>query len=148
MEGKTAPVRTTSIPTVQGRLAAVAGLFIFVVLVIIVSALASSGSATGQYDKLIRNGTPARGILLQVAAQGTKAGTAARRFEMRQVQIDVEIAGRPPYETNANVAIPINLVRDVLPGATVELRVDPNNTTRIAIVGPGTGLVQQALRTQ
>lgn len=101
----------------------------------------------GRYDTLVARGLPARGILLWVAPTGTKSGTPARRFEIRQVRIDVEIPGREPYETNANPMIPLNLVRDVLPGATVELRVDPNNPSNMAIIGPGTGFVQQALRT-
>lgn len=105
------------------------------------------GSGGRGYDSLLARGVPARGILLWVAPTGTKSGTVARRFETRQVQIDIEIPGREPYETNANPLIPINFVRDVLPGATVELRVDPSNPSNIIIVGPGTGFVQQALRT-
>jgi hypothetical protein len=108
---------------------------------------AAKRAPTGQYDWLLNNGIPARGILLMVASTGTKMGTPARRYEVRQVRIDIEIPGREPYEVNATPAIPINLVRDVLPGATVELRVDPRNPSNIAIVGPGTGFVQQALRT-
>jgi len=76
-----------------------------------------------------------------------KVGSVSRRFELRQVYIDVEIPGKPPYETSSRAVIPINLVRDVLPGATVELRVDPKNPSKIAIIGPGTGFVQQAVRT-
>jgi hypothetical protein len=118
-----------------------------IVLVIVLVAMAAKRAPTGQYDWLLANGIPARGILLMVASTGTKLGTPSRRYEVRQVYIDIEIPGREPYEINANPAIPINLVRDVLPGATVELRVDPKNPANIAIVGPGTGFVQQALRT-
>jgi hypothetical protein len=118
-----------------------------IVLVIVLMAMAAKRAPTGQYDWLLANGIPARGILLMVASTGTKMGTRLRRYEVRQVLIDIEIPGREPYETNATPAIPINLVRDVLPGATVEVRVDPKNPSNIAIVGPGTGFVQQALRT-
>jgi hypothetical protein len=120
-------------------------IFIFVIIMVIKGAAASSSS--GSYDSLVAKGIPARGILLQVASTGTKVGSVSRRFEMRQVYIDVEIPGKPPYETNATPVIPLNLVRDVLPGATVELRVDPKNPSKMAIIGPGTGFVQQALRT-
>jgi hypothetical protein len=121
----------------------------FIVLLIIVILIASAASKAGRggYDWLVANGIPARGILLQVSALGTKTGTVARRFEVRSVYIDVEVPGKPPYETAASPLIPVNLVRDVLPGATVELRVDPKDPTKMAIVGPGTGFVQQALRT-
>jgi hypothetical protein len=109
---------------------------------------AKTGALGGNgYDALVARGIPARGILLWVAPTGFKSGTQARRFEVRQVRIDVEIPGREPYETTASPMIPINLVRDVLPGATVELRVDPKNPSNLAIIGPGTGFVQQALRT-
>jgi hypothetical protein len=125
--------------------AAIGFIIIFFVLWGIISS--AGKSSTSSYDKLVKRGAPARGILLQVSSTGTMTGAVGRRFEIRQVYIDVEITGQQPYETNANAIIPINLVRDVLPGATVELRVDPNDRTKMAIVGPGTGFVQQALRT-
>ena len=107
----------------------------------------AAGGASGNYDSLVARGVGARGILLQVASQGTKVGAVSRRFELRQVYVDVEIPGQQPYEINTSAVIPLNLVRDVLPGATVELRIDPKNPSKIAIIGPGTGFVQQALRT-
>lgn len=119
-------------------------IFILVIYMVIKGA---KGAATGGYDSLVAKGLPARGILLQVSSIGTKVGPVSRRFEMRQVYIDIEVPGREPYETNANAVIPLNLVRDVLPGATVEVRVDPSNPAKVAIIGPGTGFVQQALRT-
>ena len=125
---------------------AVFGLIVVFVIIMVVKG-AAGGGASGSYDALVANGTPARGILLQVSSTGTKIGSVARRFELRSVTIDVEIPGKAPYEISATPVIPINLVRDVLPGATVELRVDPKNPSKMAIIGPGTGFVQQALRT-
>jgi len=129
--------------------AAVGAVIVFVVVFLVWALIkgATTSVGGGQYDSLVRNGLPARGILLTVSPTGTKVGTPQRRFETRYVYIDIEIPGRAPYETNANAVIPLNLVRDVLPGATVELRVDPKNPSSIAIIGPGTGFVQQALRT-
>jgi hypothetical protein len=124
---------------------AVFGLIFILVIVMVIKGAAGAGA--GSYDSLVSSGIPARGILLQVASTGMKVGSVSRRFELRQVYIDVEIPGKPPYETSARVVIPLNLVRDVLPGATVELRVDPKNPSKIAIIGPGTGFVQQAVRT-
>jgi hypothetical protein len=120
-------------------------IFIFVIIMVVKGAAA--GGSLGSYDSLVAKGIPARGILLQVSSTGTKIGSVSRRFELRQVYIDVEIPGKAPYEISATPVIPINLVRDVLPGATVELRVDPRNPSKMAIIGPGTGFVQQALRT-
>ncbi|HVV81765.1 MAG TPA: hypothetical protein VHE35_01755 [Kofleriaceae bacterium] len=123
------------------------GALVFLAIVIVVVLVTKAGSPAGQYDRLLSGGVPARGILLRVASTGTKAGTAARRFEVRQVYLDVEVPGQPPYEIAARPYIPMNLVRDVLPGATVELRVDRKRRDRIAIVGPGVGFVQGQLRT-
>ena len=123
----------------------VIGLFVVLLIVLVIKG-ANAVGMTG-YDALVARGIPARGILLSVSSTGTKTGTQRRRFEVRQVRIDVEIPGREPYEPSASPALPINLVRDVLPGATVELRVDPKNPSNMAIVGPGTGFVQQAVRT-
>jgi Cu/Ag efflux pump CusA len=70
------------------------------------------------------------------------------RVESRQVVLDVEIPGQAPYEVTTNVLVPLNLRADVMPGATVELRVDPKNNRTIAIVGPGSGFQVMGLLTQ
>jgi hypothetical protein len=82
-------------------------------------------------------GTPARGILLAVASTGTRAGT---NQESRRVTIDIEVPGQPPYEVSTVATFPTCLRGDVLPGATVELRVHPRNRNApVSIVGPGVG---------
>jgi hypothetical protein len=125
----------------------VAVVFVLIVVVIAIVGAAAAGNYASDFDRLVASGIPARGILLQVPATGTKVGTTQRRFERRQVYIDVEIPGKEPYETSVMILIPINLVRDVLPGSTVELRIDSRNPSKMAIIGPGTGFVQTALRT-
>lgn len=117
------------------------GFFIVIVLVIVIIS-AAKGSLAG-YDRLAAKGVPARGILLQVSSIATRVpgGTRLRRFESRSVTIDIEVPGSAPYVAMVNAVIPSNLVRDVLPGATVELRVDPKNANNIAIVGPGVGFI-------
>lgn len=126
---------------------AIAVLIFVVVVYSITKAGGIGGPSTARYDRLLATGIPARGILLAVSRVGTKTGTLSRRFELRDVVIDVEIPGQPPYEVSATPVIPINFVRDVLPGSTVELRLDPNNPSRMAIIGPGTGFVPTAIRT-
>lgn len=97
------------------------------------------------YDKALNKGIPARGILLWVAPRGTPSGTAARRFHLRQVKIDIEIPGQAPYVVDTIATIPMNLVRDVLPGATLEIRVSSNDPSSVTIVGPGAGFSPMAL---
>lgn len=113
--------------------------FFLVVFVGVISA-AQGGSPAAQFDRLSQTGVPARGILLQVAQTSSgMGGPMGRRFQRRSVRIDIEIPGQNPYELNALAWIPMNCVRDVLPGATVELRVDPTNPQKFVIIGPGVG---------
>jgi hypothetical protein len=122
----------------------VAVLFMFVVFVVVAIAL-SSASPARVHARLVARGIPGRGILLQVSPQPLRTvGTQPRRFQLRRVQIDVEVPGKRPYVVDATPYIPTNLVRDVLPGATVELRVSRSNPSQIAIVGPGVGFAAAA----
>jgi hypothetical protein len=95
----------------------------------------------GQYARLLKVGLPARGILLQVSAFKGRVQSGGLRFESRNVTIDVEVIGQSPYEANVNLLIPSQLKNDVLPGATVELRVDPKNKKNMAVIGPGAGAI-------
>jgi hypothetical protein len=120
---------------------------IFILIIVIVSKAVAAGGPMG-YQRLVRNGVPARGILLAVDSYSTKIETAGPkvrrgvlmpRYVRRGVTIDVEIPGEVAYEVTTSVVIPTNLDRDVLPGATVELRVNRSKRKVIAIVGPGAG---------
>lgn len=127
------------------------GFFAVVVIALVVFAVfrATGAARAGgrSFSWLVERGTPARGILLQVDSIGMPVAAlgGGTGVERRNVTIDVEIVGRPPYTVVADILIPRNLARDVLPGATVELRVDPRNQNRIAVVGPGTGFAASAL---
>ena len=126
----------------MGPLYAAIGIFVFFMLV---GAVRAAGS--GGYQGLVRKGTPARGILLWVDRTAVKQpatgiGANRVRYEKRSMTIDVEIPGKPPYEVTTSSFVPTNLSRDVLPGCTVELRVNPRNPQQIAIVGPGVGFAQ------
>ena len=120
---------------------------IVVVAVIYIIAAAAKAAGNGQYNRLARSGTPARGILLAVASMpGTSVGVGLNKLQTRQVTIDIEIPGQPPYELETTLLIPLNLVRDVLPGATVEIRVGSRN--QVVVVGPGVGFNANTLMTQ
>lgn len=111
-----------------------------VIVFVVIAALAGAKSKGGSYDQLMAKGIPARGILIQVDNMATRApNTRGRPFELRGCVIDVEIPGQEPYQVAGQPLIPLFLSRDVLPGATVELRVHPTDKTKIAIVGPGVG---------
>ena len=102
---------------------------------------ATSGSCS-DFDSLLQNGAVARGILLKVGTQKSswQSPKSSAYYEMRTVTIDVEVPGSRPYEVSCSVYVPANLRPIVLPGATVELRVDPCARQNIAVYGPGVGL--------
>jgi hypothetical protein len=113
--------------------------FLILVIFFVVRPMVRAARSTGQGfgDSLGLGGTAARGILLAVASTGAKAGT---NRESRRVTIDIEIPGQPPYEVRTVATFPTCLRGDVLPGATVELRVHPRNRNApVSIVGPGVG---------
>jgi hypothetical protein len=96
------------------------------------------GKQIGELDRLAATGTPARGLVLQVAPQRTgRVAWNGRSFEQRSVVLEVEIPGQAPYEISLQPLIPQAMARNVLPGATIDLRVDPANPQNIAIVLPG-----------
>jgi len=124
-----------------GRVVAVAVIVGVVILFVIVKAMTTSaGASMSTSAGRAQRGTPARGILLWVATTPSgSVGITPWKCQLRTVVMDIEIPGQPPYEATVTVRIPTNLVRDVLPGATVELRVNPKRPSDIAIVGPGVG---------
>ena len=126
---------------------AAVGVLVLFLIIIIVSA-SKGGGGVGKYNSLLNRGIPGRGILLGVSSFAAgKVGIGLNKYQQRAVTMDVEIPGRPPYEVSVTVLVPLNLVRDVLPGATVEVRVDPRDPTQIAIVGPGVGFNSSLLLT-
>ncbi len=101
----------------------------------------------GGFRGLARSGLPARGILLKVNSLATMQPGSNPPVERRQVVIDVEVPGQAPYVVTTQAFIPTNLRNDVMPGATVELRVDKKDPSAIAIVGPGSGFAVTGLVT-
>jgi hypothetical protein len=119
----------------------VAGTFAAVVLFVagafVLSVVAKAMPGLSGYAGLAANGVPARGILLEVSSIATSL--QGGQVKVRQVLIDVEIPGQAPFEARVSAMMPANLSADVIPGATMELRVHPKDRTTLAIVGPGVG---------
>ena len=87
--------------------------------------------------QLFTSGVPARGLILQISRTGFDVVLNGYRYEKRSVVVDVEIPGQAPYQISAQPLIPKNLIKNVLPGTFVELRVDPTKSDNLAVVGPG-----------
>jgi hypothetical protein len=99
-----------------------------------------SGGTMDVYT-LFQQGLQASGVLIWVSTQRTLWGTASQGYyEVRKVALTVEIPGQEPYQNECSIYVPANLRRLIIPGATLELRVDPGLPTNIAVYGPGVGL--------
>lgn len=105
------------------------------------------GFFSGGVFGLRTNGTPARGIMMSVSTTGRRANNNGQRYEIRSARVDIEADGMSPFEINTDVYIPGNLVRDVLPGSTMELRIDPSNQGYVLVIGPDVGFAQGTVRT-
>lgn len=131
-------------------------LFIFGIfgVIALVSKLAANAAAN-DFDRVRQSGKPALGIILRIEALGTTTTGTPTRFSgmtasgswtwlsksvhRRNARIDVEIPGQPPYEVTTGLLMPLNMSSDVLPGSSVELRIDPKDPKKIIVVGPGSG---------
>jgi hypothetical protein len=123
--------------------------FMFVAFFIAMSNNQNRGLSGGTWmgSGLLGNGVPARAILLGVASTGSRRSYGGQRFEVRSARVDIEEPGVHPYEIDTQIYIPSNLVRDALPGSTMEVRVDRANPNTVVIVGPDVGYTQGAVRT-
>ncbi len=122
----------------------------FVVMFVIASAGGRGGGAGlfgGGAYALEQNGTPARGIMLAVSVTGMRSRNGMVRYEVRSARVDVEPLGGQPYVVNTQLYIPSSLLRDVLPGSTMELRVSAKDPSMMLVVGPDVGYAQGSVRT-
>ena len=87
-------------------------------------------------DRVASRGLPARGLILLSNQLGSGVTLNGRRFDRRQMTIDVEIPGRPPYVQSGLFLIPRGVVEPV-PGASLDLAVDPRNPSQVVVLGPG-----------
>jgi hypothetical protein len=82
----------------------------------------------------LNRGILGRGLVLSADAVATEVVYRGMRYERRFVTLDVEVVGQPPYQTRLNLRIP--RIVEALPGATLDLRVNPSDAEDIEIIGP------------
>ena len=110
-------------------------LVIFVIVVLIVRSASKGAAQAGAAANLaLASGVPARGLILQADSMATEGTLRGQRVEYRQMRLDVEIPGQAPYEVWVRPAIP--RICEALPGAALDLRVDPRNPNNVTVVGP------------
>jgi hypothetical protein len=117
------------------------GFVIAVVLLIVVFWLVKQSSrnlltSTAAIDRLARSGIRGRGLVLSSFQMSFGVTLGGRRFERKQMTLDVEIPGRPPYQVNGQFLVPRGQV-EAIPGSSLEVAVDPSNPSQIAVLGPG-----------
>jgi len=97
----------------------------------------SSGSRRqNRLNALETRGLRARGLVLSSSMLTTGSTINGLRYETRTMTLDIEIPGRPPYEVTQAFLIPRGLLEPV-PGASLDLAVDPSNKNIISVLGPG-----------
>jgi hypothetical protein len=124
----------------SGTLASVAAIIIigaFVAFIaFVMSKAASNAQGANTIDRLRQGGVPGRGLVLASSVISTGVTVGMRRFEQRQMTIEVEVYGQQPYVIQGTFMVPRGLV-DAIPGSSLELAVDSGNPNQIAILGPG-----------
>jgi hypothetical protein len=103
---------------------------LFVIFIVVVLVVRAQKQASG----LVPSGLRAHGIILQADQFSTETSYLGQRFELRRLTLDVEVPGRAPYEVSITPRIP--RIVEALPGATLDLRVDPSNPQNIQVIGP------------
>ena len=111
--------------------------FIFGIIVLVGFASAAQVRRGRALDRLLTTGMQGCGVVLDVSSWGTRTIMGARRFEQRFITLDIEVPGQAPYMVRGQQLIPTALLRRVLPGATLQVRVDPGNPSNIALPTPG-----------
>ena len=87
-------------------------------------------------DILATRGIRARGLVLTCSPNVVGVTLSMRRYEKRNMTIDVDVPGRPPYQSTGLYLVPRGLI-EIIPGASLDLAVDPKNPNTIAVLGPG-----------
>jgi len=105
-------------------------LFVFVIV---------KNAATGQpavYDRLAARGLPGRALVLSSFQMTQGISFGRRRFQRRQMTLEIEVSGRAPYELTNTFLVPRGVVEPI-PGSSLDVAVDPKDPRNVAVLGPG-----------
>ena len=79
--------------------------------------------------RLQAHGVPARARVLSV----TPTGTQVNDTPQMNLDLEVHLAGKSPYQARARSFVPITSLPMLVPGAHVAVRVDPQDPTAVAL---------------
>ncbi|MFO0554688.1 MAG: hypothetical protein U0271_40295 [Polyangiaceae bacterium] len=86
-------------------------------------------------DELLKTGTPARARILQLGTTGMSVAVMGHRHLKLLLTVEVQQPGRPPYVATFDQLVSELQIPSVQPGTFIELRIDPNNPSRMALAG-------------
>lgn len=81
-------------------------------------------------SQLLATGLPAMGRVLQLM----DTGMLVNNNPQVRIVVEVQMPGRPPYQADTTMIVSMLAVPRVQPGCVVNLKVDPMNPTRIALM--------------
>jgi hypothetical protein len=111
-------------------------LFFVVVVVWLVVAGGAAGRKLKRQLSLETNGVRGRALVLSSSFLTTGTTLNGVRYEQRTMTLDIDLPGRAPYVTSGQFLVPRGLVEPV-PGASLDIAVDPSNPSSLSILGPG-----------
>jgi hypothetical protein len=115
----------------------VVGVVVFALVVLWIIVV---GGATARNVKRLAslevNGLRGRALVLSSDIATTSVTVNGQRYERRTMTLDIEIPGRAPYTIAGQFSVPRGLVEPV-PGASLDVAVDPRNPNVLVVLGPG-----------
>lgn len=113
---------------------------VFLFFVVVVAWVIIAGGAAARKLKRQRaleiNGLRGRALVLSSSFLTTSTTINGVRYEQRQMTLDIDLLGREPYVTSGVFLIPRGMVEPV-PGASLDVAVDPGNKNLLSVLGPG-----------
>jgi hypothetical protein len=109
---------------------------VFVIFFLVKQASRNLLTSTVAIDRLAQRGIRGRGLVLSAFQMSQGVTLGSRRFERKQMTLDIEIPGRAPYLVNGQFLVPRGQV-EAIPGQSLEVAVDPSNPSQVAVLGPG-----------
>ncbi len=92
-------------------------------------------SSMAQSSQLMQTGAPAQGRIVSVRDLGGSIQFGGQMPQHRlQIDLEVQAPGRAPWPVSATQLVSMLHVPRIQPGATVEVRYDPTNPMRVAVV--------------
>jgi hypothetical protein len=113
------------------------GLCVFFFFIVLVLRSASARTASvRRFDRLQASGRRGRALVLSASPLVKGITINGRRFQQRQMTIEVEVDGFEPYEVTDTFAVPRGFV-EAIPGSSLDVAVDLANRRNVAVLGPG-----------